>query len=117
MGDDDLVSVEDALRVVRRRGVSVEEWSQAIADGAVRSWLDGDGELRVRLSDARAWLPTTVNPERLHDLVRERWRLDGQIDHEVQRLIRDGRSWTEVAELLGTTEHRARRTYERPPEP
>lgn len=116
MGDDDLVSVDDALRVVRRRGVSVEEWSQAIADGAVPSWPDRNGGLRVRLSDARAWLPTTVNPEKLHDLVRERRRIDGQIDHEVQRLVRDGRSWTEIAETLGVTERQARRSHERPPE-
>jgi hypothetical protein len=69
VADDDLVSVEDALRVVRRRGISVEEWSQAIADGAVPSWPHPDDSLRVRLSDARSWLPTSVDPTRLEDLV------------------------------------------------
>src|SRR5215469_11202831 len=99
MGDDDLVSIEDALRVVRRRGIWVEEWSQAIADGRVPSWPHREDGLRVRLDDARTWLPTTVDPIRLFDLVRERHRLDGQIDVEVQRLRRDGRSWAEIAEL------------------
>jgi hypothetical protein len=113
VADDDLVSVEDALRVVRRRGISVEEWSQAIADGAVPSWSHRDDGLRVRLSDARTWLPTTVDPTRLLDLVRERRRLDGQIDMEVQRLSRDGHSWAEIAELLGVTERKARRLYDR----
>jgi hypothetical protein len=114
--DDDLVSVDDALRAVRRRGISIEEWSQAIADGAVQSWFDGEGHLRVRLIDARTWLPTTTNPDRLHELVRERRRLDGDIDREVQLLLRDGRNWAAIPELLGTTERRARHAHERPPE-
>lgn len=117
VAEEDLVSVEDAFRVVKRRGVSVEEWSQAIADGAVPSWPNRHGQLRVRLSDARTWLPTTVNPEKLHDLVRQRRRLDRMIDHEVQRLSRDGPSWTDIAEILGVTERQARRHHERPPEP
>ena len=114
--DDDLVSVEDALRVVARRGISVEEWSQAIADGAVPSWPHREGGFRVRLSDARTWLPTTVDPGKLDELVRERRRLEGQIDHEVHRLSRQGHSWSDIAEILGMTERQARRSYERPPE-
>lgn len=116
MPDDGLVSVEDAFRVVRRRGVSVEEWSQAIADGAVPSWPDRDGRLRVRLSDARTWLPTTVDPGKLDELVRERRRLDGLIRLEVQRLSSSGHSWADIAEILGVTERQARRSHERPPE-
>jgi hypothetical protein len=116
MPGDDLVSVGDALRIIRRRGISVEEWSQAIADGAVLSWLHRDGVLRVRLMDARTWLPTTVDPMKLYDLVRERRDLDQRIDREVQRLHGDGNSWSDIAEILGVTERQARRAHERPPE-
>lgn len=116
MPDDDLVSIEDALRVIRRRGISVEEWSQAIADGAVPSWPHRDGRLRVRLFDARTWLPTTVDPGKLDELVRQRRRLDALIDLEVQRLRRDGHSWTDIAEILGVTERQATRSYDRTPE-
>jgi hypothetical protein len=113
---DDLVSAGDALRIIRRRGISVEEWSQAIADGAVVSWPHRDGVLRVRLMDARTWLPTTVDPMKLYDLVRERRDLDQRIDREVQRLHGDGNSWSDIAEILGVTERQARRAHERPPE-
>lgn len=115
--EDDLVSVEDAFRVVRRRGISVEEWSQAIADGAVPSWPQHDGRFRVRLSDARTWLPTTVGSWKLGELVRERRLLDALIDQEVQRLSRAGHSWADIAEILGVTERQARRSHERPPDP
>lgn len=115
--EDDLVSVEDALRVVRRRGISVEEWSQAIADGAVWSWPQRDGRLRVRLFDARTWLPTTVGSWKLDELVRERRQLDALIDQQVQRLSRAGYSWADIAEILRVTERQARRSYERPVDP
>ena len=117
MVEDQLISVGDALRVVRRRGISIEEWSQAIADGLVPSWPHSDGQLRVRLVDARTWLPRTVDPERLYQLVRERHQIDGMIDREVQRLLGDGYSWNEIAEVLGVTEQHARRFYERPTDP
>jgi hypothetical protein len=40
---NDLISVYDALAIIRQRGVNVEEWSQAIDDGAVPSWPSADG--------------------------------------------------------------------------
>ena len=113
--DDDLVTVEVALVAIQRRGVSVEEWSQAIADGLVASWPHPDGRLRVRLSDAKTWRPKTVSPAALEDLVRQRRDLDAHIDYEVQRLHDDGTSWFDIAEILGTTERQARRSHERPP--
>jgi hypothetical protein len=113
--DDELVSVEVALVVIQRRGVSVEEWSQAIADGLVPSWPHRDGRLRVRLSDATTWRPKTVSPAVLEDLVRRRRSLDAHIDHEVQRLHDDGTGWIEIAEILGVTERQARRSHEARP--
>ena len=97
--------------VIQRRGISVEEWSQAIADGLVPSWPHRDGRLRVRLSDATTWRPKTVSPAVLEDLVRQRRNLDAHIDHEVQRLHDDGTSWIEIAEILGVTERQARRSH------
>jgi hypothetical protein len=112
---NDLISVYDALAIIRQRGVNVEEWSQAIADGAVPSWPSAEGQLRVRRTDAEGWRPTTVDRSKLDELAAERNELDQRIYDEVLRLPADRASWFDIAEILGVTEREAQVAYEPPP--
>jgi hypothetical protein len=109
---DDLISVGEALVIVTRRGVSAEEWSQAIADGVVQAWTTADGHLQVQRQDAESWRPRTVDRCRLDGLVAQRDELDRLIHDEVLRLRDDGAGWSEIAEILGLTEDDARMAYE-----
>lgn len=113
--DGDLVTVGDALAIVRERGIAIEEWSQAVADGTVQSWPSADGRLRVRRSDAECWRPRVVSLVKLDDLVGERSDLEQLIYDEVLRLRHDGVSCADIAEVLHVSERDAQLIYEPPP--